>query len=76
LTDANTDSLRVAAFGSLAESAKNNGNLLEEGQIAELVDIAHDDPDLIIRTAASQSLGALNLTTNKASEIIRSYYGG
>ncbi len=76
LDDGNTKSLRIAAFGSLAESAKNNANLLEQSQIAELVDIAHDDPDLTIRTAASQALGAVNLTTNKASEIIRSYYGG
>ena len=76
LDDGNTESLRVATFASLAESAKNNGNLLEESQITELVDIAHDDPDLTIRTAASQALGAVNLKTNKASEIIRSYYGG
>ena len=76
LDDGNTKSLRVATFASLAESAKNNSNLLEESQITELLDIAHDDPDLTIRTAASQALGAVNLKTNKASEIIRSYYGG
>ncbi len=76
LDDGNTDSLRLSTFASLAESAKNNGNLLEEAQITELVNIAHNDPDLIIRTAASRTLGALNLRTNKASEIIRSYYGG
>ena len=69
-------SLRVSAFDSLAESAKHNGNRLEEGQLAELVDIARVDSDLTIRTAASKALGALNLATNKASEIIRSYYGG
>ena len=28
-----------------------------------------------VLTSASQSLGAINLKTNKASEIIRSYYG-
>ncbi len=66
----------MAAFASLAESAKNNANLLDETQVAELVDIAHDDPDLTIRTAGSEALGALNLATNKASEIIRSYHGG
>ena len=76
LDDVNTDSLRIACFASLAESAKNHGNLLELDQIDELVDIAHNDDDLIMRTSASQSLGAINLKTNKASEIIRSYYGG
>lgn len=76
LDERNTDSLRVAAFGSLAESARSNANLLEEDQISDLVEIARNDPDLTIRTAASKALGAINLKSNKASEIIRSYYGG
>ncbi len=76
LDDGNGNSLRIAAFGSLAESAKSNGNRLEEEQIATLVNIARDDADMAIRTAASQALGAISLTTNNASEIIRSYYGG
>lgn len=76
LSDASAESLRVAAFGSLAESAKNNGNVLEKRQVAELVKIARDDDNLTIRTAASQALGAVNLTTNQASDIIRAYYGG
>jgi HEAT repeat protein len=75
--DANrSNSLREAVFGSLAESAKNHGNLLEESQIAELVEISRDDDDLAIRTAASKALGAVNLATDQASEIIRKYYGG
>ncbi len=76
LDTGNIDSLRVSAFDSLAESAKNNGNLLAEDQLSVLVGIARDDTDLTIRTAASQALGALNLRTNKASDIIRSYHGG
>jgi hypothetical protein len=76
LDPAQTDSLRVAAFNALAESAKNHGHLLEDGAVAALVEIARDDPDLVIRTAASEALGALNLASNKASEIIRNYYGG
>lgn len=75
LDEKNTKSLRVAAFGSLSESAKYNGNQLEDGQINELVTIAKDDPDLTIRTAASHTLGAINLNNNKASEIIRTYHG-
>jgi len=76
LDGTNSKPLRVAVFGSLAESAKNNGNLLEEGQVNALVTIAKDDADLTIRTAASQTLGAINLSNNKASDIIRAYYGG
>jgi HEAT repeat protein len=73
---ANTRTLRVSAFGSLAESAKNNGNLLEDGHIADLVSIARDDADLVIRTAASEAIGAVNLKSNRASEIIREYHAG
>ncbi|HEY3242732.1 MAG TPA: HEAT repeat domain-containing protein [Phycisphaerae bacterium] len=72
----NTESLRVAVFGSLADSAKHAGNKLTEEQVNELVKQAMDEPNLNLRTAASKALGALNLTTSKASEIIRKYYGG
>jgi hypothetical protein len=72
LDDGNARSLRVAAYGSLSESAKNHGHMLEDGQVAELVRIAKEEDDLVIRTAASQALGAINLATSKASEIIRS----
>ena len=51
---ANTESLRVAVFGSLAESAKGCGNLLEAQQIDELVRISREDENLTIRTAAQQ----------------------
>jgi CheY-like chemotaxis protein len=71
-----TKSLRIAVFGSLAESGMANGLQLEESQIRELVRMAREEPDLALRTAASKALGALNLRTNQASEIIRSYYGG
>ncbi|MBU0719334.1 MAG: HEAT repeat domain-containing protein [Planctomycetes bacterium] len=73
LDSANPDSLRLAAYDSLSESAKNNGNLLAEDQLDELIGVARDEADLTMRTAASQALGAVNLSTSKASEIIRSY---
>ena len=63
----------MAAFASLAESAKNNGHLLEDSHVTGLVRLAQEEDDLVIRTAASQALGAINLATPKASEIIRSY---
>ena len=68
--------LRLAFLGSLSESARNHGNQLEDDQVAALVNLARVEPDMTLRTAASHSLGALNLSNNKASEIIRSYYGG
>ncbi len=71
-----TDVLRIAAFGSLSESAKVNGNRLESSQIDDLVRLVNEEPDLTMRTAASQALGAINLATSKASEIIRRYYRG
>ena len=74
--DINDTSLRIAAFHSLADSAKQNGNLLSGDEIASIVEIARDEDDLTLRTAASQALGALNIATNKASEIIRSYHQG
>ena len=76
LEEVTTPPLRLAAFASLAESVKNHGNLLRPDQITELVSIAGEDRDLNVRTAASQALGAVNLRTNEASEIIRSYCGG
>ena len=74
--DVNDTSLRIAAFHSLADSAKRNGNLLSSDEIASIVEIAGGEDDLTLRTAASQALGALNIATNKASEIIRSYHQG
>jgi hypothetical protein len=50
--------------------------MLEDNQVSTLVGIARDEQDLTLRTAASEALGAANLASNQASEIIRSYYGG
>ena len=71
LDEKTTPTLRVSAFGSLAESAKRYGNALEPAQVDRLITIARDEKDLVLRTAASQALGALNLVDDKASEIIR-----
>ena len=76
LDENRTESLRVAAFDSLAASAKINANLLTEPQINRLVEMSINDPNLIIRSAASQALGALNLPTNKVAPIIDKYYRG
>jgi tetratricopeptide (TPR) repeat protein len=68
---------RVAVFGSLAESSRRNGNLLGSGELVDrLIDFTLTEEDLILRAAASKALGALDLPSNKASEIIRAQHRG
>jgi len=62
------------AFDALASSAKAFGNRLDDDRVTRVLGLARDEPDLVMRSAASQALGALDLTDNKASDIIRSYY--
>ncbi len=76
LDDTQSEALRVATFTALADSAKLNGNLLDDTLLSQLVGVSAEEADLTLRTAASRALGALNLTDNKASEIIRKYYQG
>ncbi len=68
---------RNAAFASLAESARRNGNLLGTGDLVQqLIEFTMSEEDLVLRAAASKALGALDLAANKASEIIRAQYRG
>ena len=76
LTDTNSESLRLEAFDALTSSAKTYGSLLDDERVTRVLTMARDEPDMIMRAAASQALGALDLTDNKASDIIRSYYRG
>lgn len=76
LDASNSKALRIDMFQALADSARKFGNWVEKQQIDRLIQMARDDTDLTIRDAASGSLGALNLASNKAGEIVRSYYGG
>lgn len=61
---------RIAALGILSESAKRFGRLLTDDLVAELTSQALREPDLEIRTAAGQALGALSLGGGEAAEII------
>ncbi|MCP4250934.1 MAG: HEAT repeat domain-containing protein [bacterium] len=72
--ESNDETLRMVAFGAVAESAKRFGALLDEARTRRLLEIAKDELNLTLRTSASQVLGALNLSDNQASEIIRSYH--
>ena len=68
---------RVAKFTALAESGRRNANLLGDSDlVTRLIEFTKNEKDLILRTAASQALGALDLPSNQASDIIRSQYRG
>lgn len=68
---------RIAAFNDLAESARRNGNLLGDGElVARLIEFTLGESNLILRAAASKALGALDLPSNRASEIIRAQHNG
>jgi hypothetical protein len=68
--------MRVAAFGSLAESARRNGTRLEPALVQRIIEFAMNEKDLLLQAAASKALGALDLPSNKASEIIRTQSRG
>ncbi|MBI4581557.1 MAG: HEAT repeat domain-containing protein, partial [Planctomycetes bacterium] len=66
-----TATLRMAAFGSLAESARYLGNRLNEQTTKELIKAATSEPNLDLRTAASQALGStINMPAELAVEAI------
>jgi HEAT repeat protein len=69
--DANqTEPLRMTAFAALAESAQRFGHRLEEAATQMLVQQALKEPNLALRTAASQALGAMNLPGPWAATVI------
>jgi len=68
--------MRVSMFGALAESAKRNGSLLDDDAVNAIITIVQTDENDVLRTAASQALGALNLPGDPASQIIRNQYQG
>lgn len=59
LSAEHTPTLRIAAFASLAESARELGDRLSDRLTKELIQQAMSEPDLELRTAASQALGAI-----------------
>jgi hypothetical protein len=71
-----SEEMRVAMFAALADAAKQRGNHLPGDIVQQLITIAESDENMVIRTAASQTLGALNLPSNPASVIIRNQYRG
>lgn len=67
------EGLRVGVFGSLAESGKIQGNQLAEDQFASLLKVALEEQNLVIRTAATSALGALNPSGERAAEVLKAY---
>jgi HEAT repeat protein len=71
LAENNSMDIRIAAFDSLADSAKLNANLLEDEKIDaiySLVSSKEIDPKL--RSAAATAYGALNLPSRKVKDLI------
>jgi HEAT repeat protein len=70
LSSEQTESLRLKSFGTLADSARRFGSHLDQATIDVLTELALGEPDLIMRTAAGKALGALNLPSRRAADII------
>jgi HEAT repeat protein len=71
-----SEDMRVKMFAALAEAAKRRGNLLPADVTQQIVKLAESEPNMTLRQAASQALGALNLPGEPASTIIRNQYRG
>jgi hypothetical protein len=61
-----TESLLLA----LASSARQTGDALEPGQVDQLMKLVTASDSKPVRTAAAAALGALNLPSNRASQLI------
>ncbi len=63
--------VRIAAFESLVNSAKLNGNLLPEAAVDGIYElISTDETDPNLRAAAAAAYGALNLPSQKVKNLI------
>ncbi len=76
LDDGVEDALRLSALSGLAESARRFGNRLAGDAVDALLEMAFDEPDLTLRTAAGQAAGALNVESDKASRAILKFHRG
>lgn len=70
LADDQSEALRIAAFAALADSGRHFGARLEPAALQALVKQTLSSSNLVLRTAASQALGALNPPGTKAADII------
>ncbi len=71
LLKSNSHAVRVAAFGSLAISAKLNARQLTEAQVDAIYGlISSDATDPELRSAAASAYGALNLPSKRVKDLI------
>lgn len=70
LTAQETESLRITTFGLLADSARRFGGQLDESLMSRLMEQATGEPNLTLRTAASQAMGAMNPSVERILPII------
>ena len=71
LAPANEMDVRVAAFDSLVDSAKLNGNTLPDATVDAIYAlISTGETDPILRAAAAAAYGALNLPSQKVKDLI------
>jgi HEAT repeat protein len=62
--------LRAPYLSALAESAKRTGNTLDASEVNSLIKIVQTETDPTVRTAAATALGALNVPSSQASDLI------
>ncbi len=70
LADNPDNSVRIALFNALAESAKHTGDVLDSTSIAQLIKVVTTETDPAVRNAAATALGALNVSSNQAAPLI------
>jgi hypothetical protein len=71
LAETNSQAIRIAAFGSLADSAKLNANRLDDATIDAIYSlVSSKDADPRLRSAAAVAYGALNLPSQKVKNLI------
>lgn len=71
-----SESVRLPAFARLAVSAKRYGNQLDRPLVTALLSATLDEPNLQLRTAASIAVGALDLSPEKAHQVLLKYEQG
>ncbi len=71
LNDENSKNVRVEAFKTLAISAKQNANLLDESKVDAIYAlIGSNATDPVLRSTAAGAYGALNLPSKKVKSLI------
>jgi len=71
LNEDNDIEIRIAAFKSLAVSAKTNANLLDDATVNDIYSlVSSQQVDAALRSAAASAYGALNLPSRKVKDLI------